>query len=170
MQLGGNPSRIAALAGGSAEASVFSEPVATLAIKKYRMNLLLEMAATGLVFPQSALMVKRSYLEANREKVRAFLKALIEGLYIVKKDKHLALELTKKYIRADDEMYDIGYDYFLGKYGEDLLSMPDRKGLELVIAQTAKTNPKAKGQTRSRSGYSTPVFWMRSREAGLSIN
>ena len=25
--------------------------------------------------------------------------------------------------------------------------MPDRKGVELVIAQLAKTNPKAKGQT-----------------------
>jgi NitT/TauT family transport system substrate-binding protein len=147
IQLGGNPNRIAALTGGSSDASVFSEPVATLAIKKHGMNLLLDMAAAGLAFPQSALMVKRSYLDSNREKVTAFLKALIEGLYIVKKDKPLAIQLMKKYIRAEDEMYSIGYDYFLGKYGEDLLNMPDRKGLELVIAQTAKTNPKAKGQT-----------------------
>lgn len=147
IQLGGNPNRIAALTGGSSDASVFSEPVATLAIKKHSMNLLLDMAAAGLAFPQSALMVKRSYLDSNREKVTAFLKALIEGLYIVKKDKPLAIQLMKKYIRAEDEMYSIGYDYFLGKYGEDLLNMPDRKGLELVIAQTAKTNPKAKGQT-----------------------
>lgn len=147
IQLGGNPSRIAALTGGSADASVFSEPVATLAIKKYRMNLILDMAAAGLAFPQSTLMVKRSYLEANRDKVTSFLKAMIEGLYIVKKDKALAIQLTKKYIRAEDEMYAVGYDYFLGQHGEDLLNMPDRKGLELVIAQTAKTNPKAKGQT-----------------------
>jgi len=28
-----------------------------------------------------------------------------------------------------------------------LLSMPDRRGVELVIRQLAKTNPKAKGQT-----------------------
>jgi hypothetical protein len=86
-------------------------------------------------------------LENNRDKVTSFLKALIEGLYIVKKDKVLAIQLMKKYIRAEDEMYAVGYDYFLGQYGEDLLNMPDRKGLELVIAQTAKTNPKAKGQT-----------------------
>ena len=147
VQLGGNPSRIAALAGGSADVSVFSEPVATLAIKKHGMHLILDMAAAGLAFPQSALMVKRSYLDANRDRVTAFLKAMIEGLYIVKKDKTLAIRLIKKYIRAEEEMYAIGYDYFLGKYGEDLLNMPDRKGLELVIAQTAKINPKAKGQT-----------------------
>ena len=145
IQLGGNPSRIAALTGGSADASVFSEPVATGI--KYRMNLILDMAAAGLAFPQSTLTVKRSYLEANRDKVTSFLKAMIEGLYIVKKDKALAIQLTKKYIRAEDEMYAVGYDYFLGQYGEDLLNMPDRKGLELVIAHTAKTNPKAKGQT-----------------------
>ena len=28
-----------------------------------------------------------------------------------------------------------------------MLTLPDRKGLEFVIADTAKTNPKAKGQT-----------------------
>jgi hypothetical protein len=52
----------------------------------------------------------------------------------------------KKYIRADDEVYGIGYDYFLARYGDDLLTLPDRKGLEFVIAQTAKSNPKAKDQ------------------------
>jgi len=51
-----------------------------MAIKKYRMNLLLDMAEAGMAFPQSALMVKRSYLEINREKVTSFVKALIEGL------------------------------------------------------------------------------------------
>lgn len=71
---------------------------------------------------------------------------MIEALYIVKKDP-LAIQLMKRYVRAEDEMYAVGYDYFVGQYGEDLLYMPDRKGLELVIAQTAKTNPKAKGQT-----------------------
>jgi ABC-type nitrate/sulfonate/bicarbonate transport system substrate-binding protein len=59
------------------------------------MNLLLDMAAAGLAFPQSALMVKRSYLETNRERVSAFLKALIEGLYVVRKDRPLAIELFK---------------------------------------------------------------------------
>jgi len=147
IQLGGNPSRIAALTGGSTEATVFSEPYATMAIKKYRMNLLLDMAEASMAFPQSSLMVKRSYLEANREKVTSFVKALIEGLYLVKKDKALAIQVMKKYIRADDEVYGIGYDYFLAKYGEDLLYMPDRKGLEFVIAQIAKTNTKARGQT-----------------------
>jgi hypothetical protein len=35
----------------------------------------------------------------------------------------------------------------LTRHGEGILTLPDRKGLEFVIADTAKTNPKAKGQT-----------------------
>jgi hypothetical protein len=53
----------------------------------------------------------------------------------------------KKYIRAEDEVYGIGYEFFLTRYGNDLLSLPERKGLDFVIAESAKTNPRAKGQT-----------------------
>jgi hypothetical protein len=111
------------------------------------MNLLLDMAEAGMAYPQSCLMIKRSYLDANREKATNFVKALVEALFIAKRDRAMTIQVIKKYIRADDEVYGIGYDYFLGTHAEGLLSMPDRKGVELVIAQLAKTNPKAKGQT-----------------------
>jgi hypothetical protein len=42
-------------------------------------------------------------------------------------------------------VYDIGYDYYLRQHAEGLLSMPDRKGVELVIGQLARNNPKAMG-------------------------
>jgi len=147
IQLGPSSSRLTALINGSTEASLFTEPFATMAIKKYKMNLLLDMAEAGMPFPQSALMIKRGYLDANREKAANFVKALIEGLFLAKRDKALAIQVMKKYIRADDEVYGIGYDYFLGKYADGLLNMPDRRGLEFVIAQSVRTNARAKGQT-----------------------
>ena len=39
------------------------------------------------------------------------------------------------------------YDYYLAKYSEGILELPDRRGLHFVIDETAKTNPKAAGQT-----------------------
>jgi NitT/TauT family transport system substrate-binding protein len=147
LQLGASSNRLTALTNGSTEASLFTEPFATMAIKKHKMNLLLDMAEAGMSYPQSCLMIKRSYLEANREKATNFVKALIEGMFLAQKDKALTVQIIKKYIRTDDEVYGIGYDYFLGKHAEGLLSMPDRKGVELVISQVARTNPKAKGQT-----------------------
>ncbi len=147
IQLGASSNRLTALINGATEASLFTEPFATMAIKKHRMNLLLDMADAGMPYPQSCLMIKRSYLEANRDKALNVVKALIEGMFLAKRDRALTIQVIKKYIRADDEVYGIGYDYFLGKHAEGLLSMPDRKGVELVIGQLARTNPKAKGQT-----------------------
>ena len=147
IQLGASSNRLTALINGATEASLFTEPFATMAIKKHRMNLLLDMAEAGMPYPQSCLMIKRSYLEANRDKALNVVKALIEGMFLAKRDRALTIQVIKKYIRADDEVYGIGYDYFLGKHAEGLLSMPDRRGVELVIGQLARTNPKAKGQT-----------------------
>ena len=54
----------------------------------------------------------------------------------------------KRYLRIDDDaMIDIGIDYYLTRHGEGMLTLPDRKGLEFVITDAAKSNPKAKGQT-----------------------
>jgi hypothetical protein len=41
----------------------------------------------------------------------------------------------------------LGYDYYLAKYGEGVMVLPDRKGLEFIISQVASTNAKAKGQS-----------------------
>jgi NitT/TauT family transport system substrate-binding protein len=147
LQLGNSTNRITALTNGSTDASLFTEPYASMAIKKYKMNVLLDMAEAGMSYPQSCLMVKRSYLDANREKATNFVKAIVEGMYIAKKDKASTIQAIKKYIRADDEVYSIGYEYFLGKHAEGLVVMPDRKGIELLLAQLAKNNPKAKGQS-----------------------
>jgi NitT/TauT family transport system substrate-binding protein len=147
LQLGGSTNRVAALANGSTDASLFTEPYASSVFKNYKMNLLLDMADAGMAYPQSCLMVKRSYLEADRERSTNFVKAIVEGMYSAKRDKASTIKAIKKYIRADDETYGVGYEYFLGKHAEGLVVMPDRKGVDLVIAQTAKTNAKAKGQT-----------------------
>src|SRR3990172_7752990 len=78
--------------------SQFLFSTGTLAIKKHKMNLLLDMAEAGMPFPQSCLMIKRSYLDANREKAANVVKALIEGLFLAKRDKALMIQVMKKYI------------------------------------------------------------------------
>lgn len=147
LQLGGSTNRVTALANGSTDASLFTEPYASSVFKNYKMNLLLDMADAGMAYPQSCLMVKRSYMDANRERAANFVKAIVEGMYIAKRDKALTIKAIKKYIRADDETYGTGYEYFLGKHAEGLVVMPDRKGVELVLAQMAKSNAKAKTHT-----------------------
>jgi NitT/TauT family transport system substrate-binding protein len=147
VQAGGSLTRYAALQGGSIQGTVMFEPLATMAVKNLGMNSLIDMAESGLTFPTNFFVVRRSYLEANRPKVVSSIKAVIEGLYTLKKDRALGLQLIKRYLRVDDEMAGIGYDYYLAKHGDGILNLPDRRGLDLVIEQVARENPKAKGQT-----------------------
>jgi len=104
IQLGASSNRLTALINGATEASLFTEPFATMAIKKHRMNLLLDMADAGMPYPQSCLMIKRSYLDANRDKATNVVKALIEGMFLAKRDRALTIQVIKKYISADDEV------------------------------------------------------------------
>ncbi len=67
---------------------------------------------------------------------------------MLKNDKPLAIQLIKKYIRVSEEDAAIGYDYYLAKYGDGVMVMPERKGIEFIISvRWPRHNPKAKGQT-----------------------
>lgn len=147
VEVGGNLNRLVALGAGTIDATLLSEPMTTIGIRQYKLNWLIDLAESGVPFPQSCFIVKRSYLQANRMKIVNAMKAVFEGYFTLKNDKLLALELIKKYIRVGDEDAAIGYDYYLAKYGAGVMVLPDRKGLEFIISQVASTNPKAKGQT-----------------------
>jgi len=147
IQVAGTATQMAALAKGAISGLMFNEPQASIAIKKFGMQSLIDLSETKTPFPQNSFIVKRSYLEANREKVINFMKAVTESIFLLKRDRPLAIRLIKKYIRVNDEEAGIGYDYYLAKHAEGILDLPDRRGLEFVIDDIAKTNPKAAGQT-----------------------
>lgn len=147
IQVAGAAAQLGALSKGAVAGLMFNEPQATVAIKKFGMQSLIDLMESKIAFPQNCFIVKRSYLDANRDKVTNFMKAVVESVYLLKKDRPLAIRLIKKYIRVSDEEAAIGYDYYLAKHGEGILELPDRRGLNFVIEETAKTNPKAAGQT-----------------------
>lgn len=149
IQVGGVSTRQTALLAGQVDATILSDPQATAATKN-GMKLWVDLSDSKWGFPRychNCFMAKRSYLEANREQASNFLKAVIEGLYLMKRDKPMAIRLIKKYLRMDDESASIGYDFYIAKHGEGMLSLPERRGLEFVIAEVAKTNPKVAGST-----------------------
>jgi ABC-type nitrate/sulfonate/bicarbonate transport system substrate-binding protein len=147
IQVAGGAAQLTSLTRGAISGLVFNEPQATIAIKKFGMHSLIDLMASKTPFPQNCFIVKRSYLESNRNKVTNFMKAVIESIYLLKKDRALAIRLIKKYIRVNDEEAAIGYDYYLSNHSEGILELPDRRGLQFVIEETAKSNPKAIGQT-----------------------
>jgi ABC-type nitrate/sulfonate/bicarbonate transport system substrate-binding protein len=87
LQLGGNPSRLAALTSGTTHATVFSEPFASVAVKQ-GMRSLLDLADSGVPFPH--FIVRRSILGERRAMIVNAIKASIETLYLLKKDRKFA--------------------------------------------------------------------------------
>ena len=136
-----------ALSKGPIHGLMFNEPQATITIKKFGVQSLIDLMESKIPFPQNCFIAERNYLESNRGKVTNFMKAVIEAMYLLKIDRALALRLIKKYIRVSDDEAAIGYDYYLARHGEGILDVPDRRGLQFVIEETTKTNPKAAGQT-----------------------
>jgi ABC-type nitrate/sulfonate/bicarbonate transport system substrate-binding protein len=147
IQVAGSAAQMTALSKGAIHGLMFNEPQATIAIKKFGMQSLIDLMESKIPFPQNCFIVKRNYLESNRGKVTNFMKTVIEAMYLLKTDRALALRLIKKYIRVSDDEGAIGYDYYLARHGEGILDVPDRRGLQFVIEETAKTNAKAAGQT-----------------------
>jgi ABC-type nitrate/sulfonate/bicarbonate transport system substrate-binding protein len=147
IQVGGAAAQMASLAKGVIQGLMFNEPQATIAIKKFGMQSLIDLMESKSPFPQNCFIVKRNFLDANRDKVTSFMKAIVEAIYLLKKDRALAFHLIRKYLRVSEEEAAIGYDYYLAKQGEGILDLPDRRGLQFVIEETAKTNPNAAGQT-----------------------
>ena len=147
VQVGGNLTRFAALMNGTIQATLLAEPLTTMGIRDHKMSSLIDLAESGVPFPQNCFIVRRSYLAANRPKIVNAMKAIIEGYFMVKNDKSLGLQLIKKYIRVDGEDANISYDYYLARHGDGVLVMPDRKGLEFILSQLIPINPKARGQT-----------------------
>jgi NitT/TauT family transport system substrate-binding protein len=145
MQLGGVSTRQAALLSGQVQATVLSDPQATSAVKA-GMNLMVDLSEKKWGLPRychNCFMTTRRFLETHPEQSVSFIKAIIEALYIMKRDKNLAVRLIKKYLRLDDESASIGYDFYIAQHGEGVLSLPERRGLEFVIAEVAKQNAKA---------------------------
>ncbi|HUR70632.1 MAG TPA: ABC transporter substrate-binding protein [Candidatus Limnocylindrales bacterium] len=169
IQLGGVSTRQVALMAGQVQATVLSDPQATAATTA-GMKLWVDLSESKWGLPRicfNCFMAKRSFLDANRETASNFLKAVIEGLYLLKKDKPLGVRLIKKYLRLSDEAAAVGYDFYIGKHGEGMLSLPERRGMEFIIAEVTKTNPAASKATPESLRLLEPSFLDEIKKSGL---
>jgi len=132
-EYGGGARRLAALQAGEIKATAVNEPVASTA-RELGLNVMVDLAAEQIPWLFSGLVVKRSALEANREKLVRFLKAAAEGNYLALSDDTRAKEVLARETRVTDaKVIAISYDDFRQQSPRNL--EPVRKGAENIIAQ-----------------------------------
>jgi ABC-type nitrate/sulfonate/bicarbonate transport system substrate-binding protein len=143
IQVGGEQEEVLALQNKAVDAVVLSEPFATL-VKRSGFVALADLSQLGVAYSMHGFGSRKSFIQANRDVAIRFMKAYLEGIYVFKTNKDLALNVLKKFTRLDDlslvqESYDEMSQRLIRR-----VPYPDREGIQTIIDQLAKSRPQMK--------------------------
>ncbi len=102
LQVGSVPNVLAALRNGTSQAGALSPP-AHLQAEKMGFAELMDLSKADIYYPYTYIVVSAAFLEKNRNLIRPFLAAAVEGIHRFKTDKAFAKKLVAKYLRIEDE-------------------------------------------------------------------
>ena len=143
IQVGGEQEEVLALQNKAVDAVILSEPFATLAIRA-GASMLVDLSQLGVPYTMHGFGARKSFIRANRDVTIRFMKAYLEGIYVFKTNKDVALNVLKKYTRLDDmSLVQTSYE----EMSQRLIRRvphPDREGIQTIIDQLAKTRPQMK--------------------------
>ena len=145
LQVGGSQSRLVALKAGTIDATVLS-PEEAMAAQKLGLNPLLDFVAKGVEFPHVNIVAREEYLQEQAPLVKRFMAAYLEAIRFFKTHKEEAVRKMMVLSRLNDrEIAEKAFDVYTRSLPDD--GHPTIKGLETVLADFAKEDPKAKALT-----------------------
>jgi NitT/TauT family transport system substrate-binding protein len=115
-------------------AAPFSAP-ANLIAKRFGAKVLVDLGTAGIFYPHNAIATTPTFLKRQRPVALNFLRAYTEGIAHAVNNKSFALQVIKKYTRAEDsESLDATYKYAM----DYVLKIPyvDPRGIAEVLRQS----------------------------------
>jgi NitT/TauT family transport system substrate-binding protein len=145
VQIGAVASILSAMRGGRIQAAILTYP-SIIQARREGYREMLDIASLGMPYASTGITVRRSYLQQRHDTVTSYVKAVVEGIARVKKDKPFALDVMKKYLRTSDkEILEGTYEISVAKYLKRV-PYPTAEAFRSVLDELAQVNPKAKGQ------------------------
>jgi len=145
LQIGGSGARLAALRSGAIQATVLT-PEEALAAQKLGLTPLLDFIAKGIEFPHVSVVAREDTMQAQAPLLRRFLAGYLEAIRYFKSNRTEAtrkmMALTKS---GDLESAEKAFESYTRSLPDD--GKPTVKGLEALIADFARDDPKAKNLT-----------------------
>ena len=144
LQLGGQPARYSALQAKAVDGTLLQPPLTVTARKSGYVELA-SLADLGLEYLGTCLVTTRSYLRSQPDIARRFVKAIVEGIHFYKTNKAASLRSIAKFMKLQDAA---ALEETHDQYAVKLLSRtpyPTVKGVETILDDLSKTNPKLKG-------------------------
>ncbi|OGQ80979.1 MAG: hypothetical protein A3F90_13820 [Deltaproteobacteria bacterium RIFCSPLOWO2_12_FULL_60_19] len=149
VSIGGPPDRYVALQAGRVDAILIQPPL-TLRAQKAGFHRLADLVDLGLDYVGTSFGTTRSVIEKKENVVRRVVKALVEGIHFYKTNKAASLKTIGKLMKTDDaEALEEAYNAYAIKFMARV-PYPTLKGVEAILDDLAKTNPKAKGADPKR--------------------
>jgi len=139
---GGVPSRLAAMDAGGLDATVVSYDHALTAAQK-GMTILGDLAEIVPEFPDRLIVVRRSFLDKERDTVKRLLQALSESIMLVRTQREKILPLIANHLRVERNIAEETYDLY-----HNVFSLPPRvgrKGMKGVLDIVMQQMGRAKG-------------------------
>lgn len=142
LEIGENPTRVAALKANAVQAAVFAAPY-TVTVKKAGFISMLEGYEMDVKFHGAGIATTKTFLKSDRSTVEQFFKGFLEGIHYAKTHKDDSIRLIKEFlkIKEQDEAEE-SYRVFI----KEILPSkpyPHKEAIETVLDIVKKTIPKA---------------------------
>ena len=132
LQSGATNARMTALTLGQIDATILSYPEIYIA-RKRGMNVLADIGDFS-AYPNTSLLLTRSFIEKQRTLAKNLLRSQIEAIHYVRTDREGSIKTLKKYLRVDDlESIEATYDFFSRR--TEALPRPNFEGLKNILKE-----------------------------------
>ena len=163
--VGSHANRTAALLAGSIDAGV-DDPPEDLELVKAGLNVIFDLASQKLPAANTGVIIQRSYLNANKETVQAYIDSLVQARVKMKADKAGAIAVLKKYFKNDDDTSaNAAYDFFMNEVTQ-AYPFPDPTQFKDAVEILGKSNDKIKAVDISKMLDKTFVQSAKDRKLG----
>ncbi|MGH7767048.1 MAG: ABC transporter substrate-binding protein [Candidatus Binatia bacterium] len=147
--IGGPPDRFLAMQAGRVDGTLLQPPL-TLRAQKAGFNRLAALVDLGLDYVGTSFGTTRTVIDKKEDVTRRVVRAFVEGIHFYKTNKPASLKSISKLMKTDDaEALEEAYNAYAVKFMARV-PYPTLKGIEVILDDLAKTNPKAKGADPKR--------------------
>ena len=143
VQIGDNPTRLAALKSNAIQASVFTVPYSVI-VKKVGFTAMLEGHKLGLKFQGSGIATTTAFLREHRPVIEQFFRGFLEGVHYAKTHREESVRLIREFLKLkEQDEAEETYRVIIQEI-QPQKPYPLKEGIETVLRIVEKTVPKGK--------------------------
>ena len=144
------------------------QPPITVKARQEKFNEFAALADLGLDYLDTCLVTTRTVIQKNEALVRRLVRAVAEGIHFYKTQKEASLRSISKFTKSNDQAaLEEAYNAYAIKFMARV-PYPTLKGIEAILEDLAKTNPKARGAEPKR--FVEPRFLKELEGSGFITN